>query len=216
MTTWGFKLPWQLPWSPHSQVTQNSPNHLQNSVTCPAQPIGKSDIPFSLLFSNTNKYILLETVVIQMHYVGLEPGGKAHASRSSPWHSEQVAGPFPSWNEYKSQPSKHTFNMKLQRWLKLLCWQQHLIRGRFTISANVRRNEVGRRGVSETNNWMWEPFTPGLPGQIEHSLAGSRCGQTQLCLECAGVLVCFPNICALKRAFCLKCSLSCAWSSLVQ
>lgn len=41
---------------------------------------------------------------------GREAGGNARPSGSSPRYSEQVAGHFPSQNEYNSQPSKHTFH----------------------------------------------------------------------------------------------------------
>lgn len=149
-TAWGFLFAWWLLGSPHSQVTPNPPNRLLTSVSSWGQPIGTLYIPLSFLFPNANKYILLgggwswlRCIVME-----LEPGSNTHPKGSSLWHSEQVAGPLPSCNEYKSQPSKHTFNMKLQRLLKLFCWLQHLIRGQFT-KYDIKSNNAGTTGVSE-------------------------------------------------------------------
>lgn len=152
--SWGqpgaFCLPDDFWGLPTLRWPQPPPNRLLTSVSSWGQPIGTLYIPLSFLFPNANKYILLgggwswlRCIVME-----LEPGSNTHPKGSSLWHSEQVAGPLPSCNEYKSQPSKHTFNMKLQRLLKLFCWLQHLIRGQFT-KYDIKSNNAGTTGVSE-------------------------------------------------------------------
>lgn len=78
------------------------------------------------------------------------------------------------------------------------------------ILSDFSHNDAGRMGCQRLNNWM-----PRGCQVKSHIAWGSRCGQTQLYLECTDVLVYFSNICALKRAFCFE-RLSCAWSSYVQ
>lgn len=94
--------------------------------------------------------------------MGLGPHGHARQLGGVGGHTLRTGGwTFSFLNEYRAQPSKHTFNTKLQRLLKLLCGPQHLLRGQFTVS-DASHDDAGRTGSQRLTNRAWEPLAPGV------------------------------------------------------